>query len=101
MRKWLKKSMADKLLDILIHAMLTLISLITFYIFWYCIVGAFSTGDDFMNGKSWFWPKHFTLDNFKAVVVDSDFSTPSLSVCCVRFWVRCSAYCSPPWWHTA
>lgn len=72
MKKWLHKSLGDKTLDVIIHLVLTVISLVTFYIFWYCIVGAFSTGDDFMNGKSWFWPEHFTFDNFKAVIADSD-----------------------------
>lgn len=72
MKKWMHKSLGDKILDIFIHLVLVVIALITFYIFWYCVVGAFSTGDDFMNGKSWFWPEHFTLDNFKAVMEDSD-----------------------------
>ena len=67
-----RKSVSDKIFSFFNTLIMLIITLITFYIFWYCVVGAFSTGDDFLNGKSWIWPAHFTLDNFRSVLVDVD-----------------------------
>lgn len=66
-----KYKLSHKISDALIYLVLGIITLLTFYIFWYCVVGAFSTGDDFANGKNWIWPAHFTLDNFKSVLADT------------------------------
>ena len=67
-----RKGLSTKAGDVVIYAILTIITLLTFYIFWYCAVGAFSTGDDFASGKNWFWPAHITLDNFKSVLADTE-----------------------------
>lgn len=67
-----RKSISDRIFNFFNTLLMLIITLVTFYIFWYCVVGAFSTGDDFLNGKSWIWPANFTLDNFKSVLADAD-----------------------------
>ena len=40
------------------------------YPLWYIVVGAFNEGVDYMRGGVYFWPRQFTLDNFRAVFVN-------------------------------
>lgn len=70
MRK--RKSFSDRFCDVMIMLVLFIICVMTFYIFWYCVVGAFSTGDDFANGKNWLWPANFTWANIRSVLADTD-----------------------------
>lgn len=53
-------------------AILTLFGLITIYPFWYVIIGAFSNGQTYMSGGVFLLPRDFTLDNFKAIAVDTE-----------------------------
>lgn len=66
-----RKSASDIVFNFFNALIMLIITVATFYIFWYCVVGAFSTGDDFLSGKSWIWPVNFTLDNFKSVMADA------------------------------
>ena len=54
-----------------ILAILLIITAMTLYIFWYCLVGAFSAGDDFTKGNVWLFPRVFSLSNFTTVLTDS------------------------------
>ncbi len=65
-----RRSLSDNVFNFFNIAIMTIITIITFYIFWYCVVGAFSNGSDFMNGENLIWPKNATFDNFKSVLSD-------------------------------
>lgn len=60
-----KKAGEDTAVDAVVWIALILILLITAYPFWYVIVASFSDGYDFMRGGVYFWPRIFTLDNYK------------------------------------
>ena len=60
-----KRSKEDMAVDAVVWIALILILLITAYPFWYVIVASFSNGYDFMRGGVYFWPRIFTLDNYK------------------------------------
>ncbi len=55
----------DAAVDAVVWIALILILLITAYPFWYVVVASFSDGYDFMRGGVYFWPRIFTLDNYK------------------------------------
>lgn len=38
--------------------------------FWYSVVGSFNDGSDYIRGGVYFWPREFTLSNYKAVFRD-------------------------------
>lgn len=40
------------------------------YPFWYTLVGSLNEGADFMRGGVFFWPRKFTLYNYKVVFLD-------------------------------
>lgn len=40
---------------------------LTMYPIWYVLVNAFNDGTDAMRGGIYWWPREFSLDNFKAV----------------------------------
>ena len=60
-----KSSREDAAVDAVVWIALILILLITAYPFWYVVVASFSDGYDFMRGGVYFWPRIFTLDNYK------------------------------------
>lgn len=41
------------------------------YPLWYCAVGSFSEGQDYMRGGVFFWPRQFTLANYKVIFYDN------------------------------
>lgn len=47
------------------------IILITLYPFWYCIIGSFNEGLDYMRGGVYLWPRKFSLNNYRIVLSDS------------------------------
>ena len=48
------------------------------YPLWYIIVGSFNEGQDLMRGGIYFFPRSFTLDNYKAVFYDNAIVTALL-----------------------
>lgn len=56
--------------DIINCALLALFALVTFYPFWYTIIGSFSHGTDYMAGGVLLWPRYFVLDNYLVVLTD-------------------------------
>ena len=65
MKKRKARSVEDLVVDIVVWIALIIILLITAYPFWYVVVASFSDGYDFMRGGVYFWPRIFTLDNYK------------------------------------
>lgn len=67
-----KKKNKNTWFDYVNISVLTLFGLITFYPFWYVIIGSLSNGQTYMSGGVFLVPRDITLDNFRAVVADMD-----------------------------
>lgn len=52
------------------YGIMVLMMLVTLYPFWYCVVGSFNEGLDYMRGGVFLWPRAFTTANYKAVFVE-------------------------------
>lgn len=63
----MKLSAGDKLLKLIIYILLTMLAFITFYPFWNSFVLSFNLGSDTSLGGVTFWPRKFTLENYKIV----------------------------------
>ncbi len=61
----------DKIVDILIYAFMVVIIFLTLYPFWYCFVGSFNEGLDYMKGGVYFLPRKFTIGNYMTVFADN------------------------------
>lgn len=57
--------------DYINYGIMFLFMLICFYPFWTVIVASFSEGADYARGGVYFWPRVFTLDNYKAALNDA------------------------------
>lgn len=55
------------LFDVLNTVMMCIMMAVMIYPLWFIIVGAFNEGQDYIRGGVYFWPRVFTLDNFRAV----------------------------------
>ena len=44
---------------------------VTIYPLWYCLIGSFNEGRDAMYGGIYWWPRVFTLENYKTVFGDN------------------------------
>jgi len=62
------RSRGDKVFDTAIVLVLLFIILITVFPVWYIVVGSFNVGSDYARGGVYFWPRSFTLDNYKIVL---------------------------------
>lgn len=49
---------------------MALISFLMLYPLWYCIVGSFNEGSDYLRGGVFLWPRKWTLANYRAVFLD-------------------------------
>ncbi len=67
----MKLSAGDKLMYVFIYTALGLLGFVTFYPFWNSAVISFNNGMDTALGGVTFWPRDFTLDNYKIVFKDS------------------------------
>ncbi|WP_028544069.1 carbohydrate ABC transporter permease [Paenibacillus taiwanensis] len=67
----IRDSIGDRLFTAFIYVFLTLLAFSTFYPFWNSIVISFNTGMDTSKGGITFWPREFTLENYKIVFEDS------------------------------
>ena len=59
--------------DWVIYIFLALFAVITFYLLWYVIIGAFSNGQMYASGGVFLIPKGFTFANFEVIFQDSEF----------------------------
>lgn len=67
----MKLSFEDKILQVFIYSFLIVLGFVTMYPFWNSIVISFNSGADTAMGGITFWPREFTLDNYKIVFEDS------------------------------
>ena len=67
----LRMSTGDRVMSISIYILLTILAFVTFYPFWNALVISFNSGIDTMKGGITFWPREFSLDNYKVVFQDS------------------------------
>ncbi|GGE52810.1 sugar ABC transporter permease [Pullulanibacillus camelliae] len=65
-----RRTLEDYLVDGINYFLLALIFIATFYPFYYLIVISFNNGLDSSLGGIYFWPRHFTLVNYKTLVTD-------------------------------
>lgn len=67
-----KRTSGDKVFDGVNVFLMIVLIFITLYPFWYCLVGSFNHGGDYSKGGVYFWPRVFTLENYKAVFQQND-----------------------------
>lgn len=66
----MKQSSGDRLFVGSIYVFLVLLAFLAFYPFWNAAVISFNSGTDTMQGGITFWPRAFTLENYKVVFKD-------------------------------
>lgn len=57
--------------DIVNAIIMFLVAFIMVIPFWFCLVGSFNEGVDYLRGGVYFWPRTFTLGNYRAVFVNN------------------------------
>jgi len=62
-----RKTTGEVAFDILNNIGMLLICFVTLYPIWYVLINAFNDGKDAMLGGIYWWPRMFSLENFKAV----------------------------------
>lgn len=65
-----RDSFGDRMMVVFIYAFLIVLSFSTFYPFWNALVISFNEGLDTSLGGVTFWPREFTLENYKIVFED-------------------------------
>lgn len=63
-------SFGDRVMVIMIYIFLVFLAFVTFYPFWNAAVISFNEGADTSLGGITFWPREFTLENYKIVFND-------------------------------
>ena len=63
-RAWKKRSMEDKIVDIIIYIVCAFILFITIYPFYYILIVSFNEGIDASLGGIYWLPRKFTLENY-------------------------------------
>ncbi len=66
-----KLSAGDRLMYVMIYTALCMLGFATFYPFWNSAVISFNNGMDTALGGITFWPREFTLDNYRIVFKDT------------------------------
>ena len=61
----LSATTSEKIFEVVNSIFLILVSLLILYPFWNCIILSFNDGVDAYKGPIFFWPRKFTLDNYK------------------------------------
>ena len=70
----MKRTMEDWIFDIANYVLLGLVAFVTLYPMWYVLVISFNDGYDAMIKGIYFWPRVFTLDNYKEFFAGSDWT---------------------------
>lgn len=66
-KRHIRRSAEDKIITVVVGAIMLFTFVVTLYPFWYAIVLSFNEGTDALRGGIYFWPRKFTLDNYMAV----------------------------------
>ena len=61
------KLKANRPLDYALVIFFALLSIITLYPFWHCLVGSLISYGEYMQSTLLLWPKEFTLDSYRFV----------------------------------
>lgn len=61
------KLKSSRPLDYVLIVFFALLSIITLYPFWHCLVGSFISYGEYMQSTLLLWPKEFTLDSYRFV----------------------------------
>ncbi len=64
----IKRSAGDKAYDTFNVLFMLCLAFVTVYPFWYILVYSFNEGRDAAMGGLWFWPRKWTLQNYKYVL---------------------------------
>ncbi|GGH14406.1 carbohydrate ABC transporter permease [Paenibacillus segetis] len=67
----IRSNIGDRIFIVFIYIFLTLLAFSAFYPFWNSLVISFNEGMDTSKGGVTFWPRQFTLENYKVVFEDS------------------------------
>ncbi|MEZ0536445.1 carbohydrate ABC transporter permease [Caldicellulosiruptoraceae bacterium PP1] len=62
-----RESVGDKVFDIVNVFFMLIVCFLTLYPIWYIIVYSFNEGKDAMLGGLYWWPRKFTIDNYRIV----------------------------------
>ena len=68
----IRMSLGDRIFGIVNFTIVTLLILIMVYPFYYCVVLAFNDGVDATYPGIYFWPRVFTLENFRSALADEN-----------------------------
>lgn len=66
----IKRTRGELIFDIFNHILMVVISFVMLYPFWYVLVLSLNDGADSAYGGIWFWPRVFTLDNYKYILAN-------------------------------
>jgi putative aldouronate transport system permease protein len=70
MRNRIRRTSEDWAVDITVHVLAALILIACFYPFYLAVILAFNEGKDASLGGIFFWPRKFTLENFRHLAED-------------------------------
>ncbi|MCM3041671.1 carbohydrate ABC transporter permease [Paenibacillus motobuensis] len=73
-----RKTKGEAVFDIINNLGMLLICFVTLYPIWYVLINAFNDGKDAMLGGIYWWPRVFSLENFKAVFDNPGITTAML-----------------------
>ena len=74
-KKKIKVNPVDQVLQVLIYLIIIALCLIILLPCLNVVALAFNDGADAARGGVWFWPREFTLDNFKEVFKDGSITS--------------------------
>ncbi len=63
----IKKSVGDRIFDTFNIAFMALVCFAAMYPIWYILIHSFNNGYDSVQGGMYWWPRKFTIDNYKEV----------------------------------
>lgn len=67
----MKSTIGDRIMLAVIYTLLSFLAVLAFYPFWNAAVISFNNGSDTMKGGITFWPRQFSLENYRVVFEDS------------------------------
>jgi putative aldouronate transport system permease protein len=71
----IRKNASDRAFDVFNVVFMLVICFVTLYPIWYVLINSLNTGFDSAQGGMYWFPRKFTLDNFKEVFRDSEIIT--------------------------
>lgn len=69
-RRSFKKSKGEITFEVFLYVFMLALAIATLYPFWYVAVLSLNEGTDSAFGGIWFWPRKFTIDNYRYVLAN-------------------------------